>query len=39
LHCWRRNGIRPGYFRLGKILRYTKEALEEFREKHTRRVA
>lgn len=34
---WRSNRIGPAHFRFGKILRYPQSALEEFREKHTKR--
>jgi hypothetical protein len=35
---WRASGLGPEYFQVGNIIRYSQAALEEFKEKNTRRV-
>ena len=36
---WRRTNIGPAFFKFGDILRYSREALDEFVAKHTKTAA
>jgi excisionase family DNA binding protein len=35
LRRWRKSGTGPALFRFGSIIRYSRQALEEFIRKHT----
>jgi excisionase family DNA binding protein len=36
---WRRTNTGPAFFRFGNVLRYAREALDEFITKHTKSAA